>query len=279
MRRLLIHADDFGLTAGVTRGITETATKGIVGATSAMVCLPEHRRRVAESCNRLQGRIGLHLQLTGGRPLSDPARIPSLVDVCGRFASHRNQLGKLNSAEVLAEWEAQWQALCDLGIEPSHIDTHHHVHAVPAALEAYVQLAAEKQVQARVLPEGVGGNPRHVKEKLRAAGVPCTDRFACVWTAKGVHLQALERALRVYASLDGEDACLEIGCHPGYADLELADASNYSSARETELVILCDPACRESVSQTGWTLVRLPEPARARQPPLSPPLSQPSANE
>jgi chitin disaccharide deacetylase len=255
MRRLLIHADDLGFTAGVTRGIVEAGTRGVVTGSSAMVCSPQQRHLVSQAVPQLQGRIGLHLQLTGGRPVSDPALIPTLVDCDGNFPAHRSQIGDINPAEVLIEWRAQLQALVQLGVTPSHIDTHHHVHTVPAALDAYIRLAQELKVPARVLPEGVGGSPAEVRKRLRAAGVICTDFFVCIWSGKSPNTESLIRALRVFAHLGGERCSLEIGCHPGYSDEELAALSRYSGPREEELAILLNPETAARVKQAGWTLL------------------------
>lgn len=255
MRRLLIHADDLGLTAGVTRGIVEAGTRGVVTGSSAMVCNPQQRHLVSQAVPRLQGRIGLHLQLTDGRPISDPALIPTLVDCDGNFPAHRGQIGNINPAEVLLEWKAQWQALAQLGVVPSHIDTHHDVHTVPAALEAYIQLAQELNIPARVLPQGVGGNSAEVKRRLRAAGVICTDFFVCIWSGKSPNVESLIRALRVFEHLGGENCSLEIGCHPGYSDEALAGLSRYSGFREEELAILLKPETATYIRQAGWTLL------------------------
>jgi chitin disaccharide deacetylase len=255
MRRLLIHADDLGLTAGVTRGIVEAGTRGVVTGSSAMVCSPQQRHHLSQAVPPLQDRIGLHLQLTSGEPVSDPALIPTLVDRNGKFPAHRSQIGNINTAEVLLEWRAQAHSLAQLGVTPSHIDTHHHVHTAPAALEAYIRLAQELNVPARVLPEGVGGSPAEVRRRLRAAGVICADFFVCIWSGKSPNIESLIRALRVFAHLGGERCSLEIGCHPGYSDEELAGLSRYSGAREEELAILLNPGTAARIKQAGWTLL------------------------
>lgn len=255
MRRLLIHADDLGLTAGVTRGIVEAGTRGVVTGSSAMVCSPQGRHLVLQAVPRLQGRIGLHLQLTDGRPISDPSLIPTLVDCDGKFPAHRSQIGNINPVEVLLEWRAQSQALTQLGIAPSHIDTHHDVHTVPAALEAYIQLAQELNIPARMLPQGVGGNYTEVRRRLRTAGVICTDFFVCIWSGKSPNTESLIRALRVFERLGGESCSLEIGCHPGYSDEELAGVSRYSEFREEELAILLNPETATYIKQAGWVLL------------------------
>jgi len=107
MTLLLIHADDFGLTEGVTRGILRAMQEGVVTATSAMVCDPLHFARVQAHCSGLGGRIGLHLQLTDSRPVLAAAEVPGLVDENGCFARHRDQLEAINPDELFMEWRAQ----------------------------------------------------------------------------------------------------------------------------------------------------------------------------
>ena len=131
MSVLLINADDFGMSDGVVTGILECMQRGTLHTTSAMVCDPDDQRRVRASAGQAPGRIGLHLQLTDGSPLSPPNRIPSLVNENGTFPNRSRDMRTLNPSEVLVEWRAQLNCLRDLGVEPSHLDSHHDVHALP----------------------------------------------------------------------------------------------------------------------------------------------------
>jgi predicted glycoside hydrolase/deacetylase ChbG (UPF0249 family) len=250
-RIVWFNADDLGLSHGTDAGIMQAMTKGVVHTTSAMVCDAECRLRVATSAPRLRERVGLHLQLTDGRPLSEPAAIPSLVDGGGRFLRRPSLSARWKTDEVLTEWRAQLAALRELGIEPSHLDSHHHAHIVPGAREAYVEIARELKCRAR------SGHPWLVQH-LRAAGVPCADRCETPWSGDDVSAQDLLDILRAAAEQTPPGALIEISCHPAVLDAELESRSSYSRQRERELGWLCDPALEERLAEIGYRLAVVP---------------------
>ena len=150
MNQLIISADDFGLTEGVTKGISESILKGAVTRTSAMMCT-NGSVWIKKYAKDLDGKIGLHLQLTDGIPLLPPGEVSSLVDSNGNFPKKSKHLSAVNTKEVEKEWEAQVKALLDLGIKPSHIDTHHNVHRFPKVFKAYYTIAEKYNLSARAL--------------------------------------------------------------------------------------------------------------------------------
>jgi len=80
-RRLIVNADDFGLTPGVSAGILAARRHGLVTSTTVLVTADPDREQLARA--RAEGLgLGLHVNLTLGRPLTG-AR--SLVDASGRF--------------------------------------------------------------------------------------------------------------------------------------------------------------------------------------------------
>ena len=131
-RRLIINADDFGISLGVNTGIIEAAVAGVVTSASMIVNLPAFADAVdrAQLCPFLS--IGLHLNLTAGRPLT-PAR--SLVrESTGEFYSMpqlmaRASLGRLDKWDIISECVAQIDRMIDAGISPTHLDSHRHIHA------------------------------------------------------------------------------------------------------------------------------------------------------
>jgi predicted glycoside hydrolase/deacetylase ChbG (UPF0249 family) len=256
VRWVLISADDFGLSDGVDEGILEAVTRGHVHTTSAMVCDAASRRRIARHGRRIHGRIGLHLQLTDACPITDPSRLRSLVGLDGRFPRHATELGRLDPDEVLREWRAQLATLRGLGIEPSHLDSHHHVHCLPGACEAYVQLARETGLRAR-------GLSAWVMLKLRAAGVPCLDRCETPWSSGDPTWEGLTETLRRAATRLRLGALVEIACHPARVDGELARRSAYVRQRAEELTLLCDRLLPERLADVGFALAPLARVKRA----------------
>ncbi len=244
MRRLFINADDFGLSPGVCEGVERALAGPLVGGTTAMVCMPGSAELVALRGPALAGRMGLHLMLTAGRPCLAPESLPSLVGPGGGFPRRPEEVGRVRAEEVLAEWRAQAARLRGLGVEPSHLDSHHHVHLLPAVWPAYLELARELGLPARA------GDPGKVAE-LRAAGVACSDVLVVDWFGPGLTAEGLGRLLAEAARRCPPEGAVELMCHPGLCDQALRAISTYAGPRENELAVLCDPATAEMVAGLG----------------------------
>ncbi len=237
MKRLFVNADDFGLTDGIGRGIAEAMAVGIVGGTTAMVCPSGAVERLARLVRQepiLSGRVGLHLQLTGGVPCLPARDVPSLVGPDGAFPRKKTAVGKVDPDEVRREWRAQLARLRSLGIEPSHLDSHHHIHERPDVFPVFVELARELGLPARALSQDS-------RRALSRAGVPHTD--ACVTRWFGENLTANGFLSLVTAAFEaiGDAGTVEVMTHPGRFDALLAGISTYTHGRETELGVLTSP--------------------------------------
>lgn len=246
MRRLFINADDFGLSPGVCQGIEQALAGPLVGGTTAMVCMPGSERLAAERGPALSGRMGLHLMLTAGRPCLPAGEVPGLVGPGGGFPRRPEELGPVAPGQVLAEWRAQVARLRGLGVEPSHIDSHHHVHMLPAVWPAYLELARELGLPARA------GDAGKVAE-LRAAGVPSADLLVVDWFGPGLTAEGLAGLLAEAAGRCPPDGTVELMCHPGVADAALREISTYAEPRQNELAVLCDPATARMVAELGFS--------------------------
>jgi predicted glycoside hydrolase/deacetylase ChbG (UPF0249 family) len=233
MKRLIVNADDFGRTPGVSDGTLEAHRNGIV--TSATVMVLERAaaggiRQAVERAPRLS--LGLHFVLTGaGAPAAAPASVARLAPG-GRFVRRAQELPEeLPAEEIRRELRAQiavFEALT--GRSPSHLDSHHHV-----ALHASVAPVFAKVARERSLP--VRGASVRARDALRQAGLAVPDQFLESFYGKGAtaeHLQALLARL--------PDGTSELMCHPGYADQALLEGSSYAKEREREVEVLCDPA-------------------------------------
>ncbi len=109
MKRLIVNADDFGRSAGVDRGIMRAHREGIVTSTTFMANAPgaEIAAALARATPTLD--VGVHLVLSYARPLTDPARIPSLVRADGTFGRPSQLLTRdLDRDEALIEYRAQF---------------------------------------------------------------------------------------------------------------------------------------------------------------------------
>lgn len=146
-KQLIVNADDYGHTEGVSAGIREAHLHGLVSSTSAMMNRPYVRQALADALE-LAPRLGLgvHLCLTAGKPLLPPEKVPSLVQPDGTFFRESEFVARLpliSVEEVKAEWQGQVDLFCRLlGRAPDHLDSHHHTSYFTRELfEAMLQLA------------------------------------------------------------------------------------------------------------------------------------------
>jgi chitin disaccharide deacetylase len=239
-RLLIVNADDFGRSAGVDDGILRAHREGIVTSTTLMTNAPStpHAAAIARATPALG--VGVHLVLTYGRPLSNPARIRSLVRDDGSFWRPGELLARsIDRAEALTEYRAQFARARELiGREPTHVDTHHWVHDHPALSWALSELARETGAAARAhTPEQ--------RDEYRAKGVRTPDHFIREFQHPG-HI-ALADLLALLSRL--EDGVTELMCHPGEPDPELAATSAYARERPLELAVLTDPSVRSALER------------------------------
>jgi predicted glycoside hydrolase/deacetylase ChbG (UPF0249 family) len=244
LKQLIINADDFGLSAGVSRGILYAMRKGLVSSTSALVCEPAAVAWLVRHAKALAGRIGLHLQLTDGSPCAHSARLRSLVTEEGCFLRFPEGLGTLDLDEIRIEWRAQLDLFLRSGLTPSHIDTHHHVHGLPGVFEVYCEIAQRCRAPARTLN-------RRMTESLRSRGIACADYCETRWLGSDVTLESLVERLEVAFERCGGNGVVELMCHPGYTDRRLSTRSVYVSGRERELHILCSSRLGRRLNQLG----------------------------
>jgi predicted glycoside hydrolase/deacetylase ChbG (UPF0249 family) len=202
-RHVIFNADDLGVSRGVNRGIAECHTRGVLTSASLLVYGAE-----AQDAARLAARhpalaVGLHWDLDGVRSAA--------VD-------------HADPAAVRAELERQLQLSATLlGREPTHLDSHHHVHRAPG-VEPVARAIAER-----------AGLPLRGFGQVRYVGGFYAQWEAGVDELEHVSFEALTVILR--DELQGE--WTEIGCHPGYVEPDLR--SSYRAGREAELVTLTDP--------------------------------------
>lgn len=238
---LIVNADDFNLTGGVTRGILEAHRHGIVTSTTVMVNLPglAQSRDLAREAPRLG--LGVHLNLTIGSPVLPPGQLPSLVDGDGRFVRDRARAAETGDpSEIRAEWTAQAARFAAVfGRRPTHLDTHHHLHRHPRLLEVALDLAADLGIPLRALtPE--------MARRIRGRRLPAVDR-----AVGDVGPEAYWQPARLIEFLRGlPPGVTELMCHPGYADGALS-VSSYRAQREVELRALCDPRVQEALAAAG----------------------------
>ncbi|HSF06742.1 MAG TPA: ChbG/HpnK family deacetylase [Methylomirabilota bacterium] len=240
LRRLIVNADDFGMTPGVSAGILLAHRHGIVTSTTVLVTADVDRDQLAAALDSGLG-LGIHLNLTLGKPLT---RAPSLVDGDGRFVRDaRRAAAGAEAKEVEDEIEAQLERFVALTRRtPTHLDTHHHV-GLYAPVDGILLSAARR------LGVAVRSQTDLVRARARTASLKTPDHFfgeagpEAYWSA--ARLRQVLRTLPAGVS--------EFMTHPGQCDGPLA-ASRYGRQRETELVGLGSPEAWAAVATLGIQL-------------------------
>lgn len=147
MTRLILSADDAGLAAGLSSRIASLLGSGCLTATSLLACAPAFDEAVEALRAAGVAEAGVHLCVVGGEtPLSPLSTVPSLAPG-GRFprswavVAARVASGQVRLAQVEREWEAQLAAVRDAGFRVTHLDSHQHLHLLPALLPLALALA------------------------------------------------------------------------------------------------------------------------------------------
>src|SRR3954470_14138316 len=149
-RRLIINADDLGLTAGVNRAVAECHDAGAVTSSTLMAGSGSFADAVRMAQARPKLGIGCHVTVVDDVPLRSPAEVPTLLatgtvhfrDTFAQFA--RAVLGhRVAENEVALEAAAQFQKLRDAGINITHFDSHKHAHLFPCVLRPLLRTARD----------------------------------------------------------------------------------------------------------------------------------------
>ena len=224
-RKLIVNADDFGLSGGVNRGIIEAHENGIVTSASLMVrgAGADEAASYARSHDRLD--IGLHIDL-GEWTL-----------VAGDWIAVYEVIASDDAAAVETEVIRQVEAFRKLtGRLPTHLDSHQHLHRRPVVANPVGRLAAS-----------LGVPLRHVSP-IRYCGEFYGQDTDGSDLRSHITVDAIIGVLRGLGS-----GITEIACHPGYAD-ELPTL--YKAERALEVVTLCDPRVRVAIDQERIELTR-----------------------
>jgi predicted glycoside hydrolase/deacetylase ChbG (UPF0249 family) len=217
-RFLVVNADDFGQSPGVNEGIVEAHEHGIVTSASLMVRWPAATEAAAYAREHPSLSIGLHFDL-GEWAYRDGAWV-RLYEVVPAD----------DPAAVAGEAAQQLAAFHRLlGRDPTHLDSHQHVHREEPARSVLREIARDLEIPLR-------HETPHVHY--------CGDFYG--QTAKGEPLSSaigVEALLRLLEGLP--PGITELGCHPGCGD---SVAGMYRAEREEEVRTLCDPRVRAALA-------------------------------
>ncbi len=282
MRRLIINADDLGLTAGVNRGIGEAQGEGVVTAATLMAKGRAFDDAVQWLKSRAEFSVGCHVVLLDGEPLLAPELVPTLVDSGAGFRGSVGEFaravltGRINADEVAAEAAAQIRKLQQAGLVLSHVDTHKHAHMFPAVLEPLLRAAhacgirAIRNPYAPSRPLQLSKVARRPQLWTRYAEVQVLRRLGTKFRAR-IEAQRMVTTdgtfgilgtgaldLELFRAIVGcvPEGTWELVCHPGYNDGDLGQVrTRLRASRQRELEVLMSPEARRIVEERGIQLI------------------------
>ena len=269
MRRLVINADDLGLTVGVNDGIFDAHDHGILTSASLFAGAPATSDAIRRARSRPSLGVGVHLALVDGTPTLTPHRIPTLVEGDGRFRRSWKPFivaclrGKLSLAEVELELTAQVERLRSAGVRLTHLDAHKHVHAYPPVFAIVARLAGRFGIPVVRVPyerwvpirgDAETSGTRRLQTLLNAAMLPWARRDYRIAAAHDVRTPSfvgrVHTGVLSAAALAGivrtlQPGVTELMVHPGYADDELErTGTRLLESRQKELDLLCSLEAR-----------------------------------
>lgn len=247
MRELIVNADDCNLTQGVTRAILECHEKGIVSSTSWMVNLPTDSETISQVTQSGIG-VGLHLNVTSGRPVAKADSVASLVLREG-FFKKRTDYAKIPPApgDLVKEYGKQITLFQkQFNRLPTHLDTHHQMHDEPVFMQALAHVAREKKLPIRRsalmrMPDFQKKYPQMVTTQALLGDL----NAHAFWTAAKLE-EELSRLL---------PGVSEVMCHPGIWDADLQKVTSMTVTREKEHALFSSAHLKKVLEKHNIRLV------------------------
>ena len=277
--RLIVNADDFGISARINEGIIAAHQTGIVTSTSLMAVGRAFEQAV-QSCRSVPTLdVGVHLTLVAERPLlpgtssvaGDDGRFPA----CASAFLRRWLTGNIRLKDVRAEWSAQIERVLDHGIRVTHLDSHQHVHILPGLADLSLRLAAHYKIPFVRVPvetlqfdrcPGLHGISRMMGTTAlwtfwmlaRLAGArnmqPKPPLFLGFQDGGRLDDHRLQRMLRTLRP----GQVYELMCHPGLTPDE-PEVQSWDYHHEIELRTLTSPSLQSEITAKGIQLCSFAE--------------------
>lgn len=265
---LIVNADDYGLTSGVSRAIIDAHRRGIVTSTSLLALAPGFGKTVEWLEDVPELGCGAHLAVVGeDPPLLSAREVPTLVDRSGRLRLSWRQFlplaaaGRIDPDDLRREFAAQIDRILDSHLDIDHIDTHQNLHLWPMVQKVVLDLGDEHGIKAarvtRSSSRGVVG--RAVTALGRRLESECDRRGWCypeetVGLDEAGHLPlgAMVSSLARLASSRARSA--ELATHPGEADDPDRARYQWGYQWPDELEALCSKTVHAAIGELGFRL-------------------------
>lgn len=243
MTKLIINADDFGLSEAVNYGIISAYKNGIVKSTTIMPGMPafEHAVKLLNDCEDLG--CGVHMTLSLNKPVLEGHK--TIVDEKGNFYRRiTNELikEKFDLNEVYEEFCAQIDKTMNSGVKVTHLDSHHHVHTLEA-----LKPVIEKILEKYKLPIR-GGFEKEIKY----------DRVIPMITSfynENISFDYFKKNIDEIKKYN----ILDIMAHPAFIDKDLVKCTSYSLKRMDEYEILTSNEVKELLEENNIKITNYAE--------------------
>jgi hopanoid biosynthesis associated protein HpnK len=278
LKRLIVCADDFGLDTAVNEAVETAHRDGILTCASLMVGAMAAEDAVSRA-RRLPGlRVGLHLVLVDGRPVSPPDSVRDLVDEAGGFDNRMVRAGfrfffrPRVRRQLAREIRAQFEAFRATGLRLDHVNAHKHIHLHPTVAGLILAIGREYGMTAMRVPAEPSGPLRRagavrptaerigsrllalwvalLRRRLRRGGIAVNDHlFGLSWS--GAMTEARFLSLLPYLP----DGVSEVYFHPASRPSRALARTMPGYRHVEELAALLSVAVRRSIAECGIGLV------------------------
>jgi predicted glycoside hydrolase/deacetylase ChbG (UPF0249 family) len=264
--KLIINADDLGYTPAINQAIFDLYNRERVSSTSLLVNMPYNQDAIERlgACPDLD--VGVHLNLTKGRPLLPLEQIPTLVGTSGGFWLTkefyiRAATGRISLKEVEVELRTQIERSLDYGILPLHLDSHSHWHLLPHLRKLVKRLAKDYHIfgirqtalRRTLIPSGLwlamAARKNHPQSKFRIS-----DYFFSLhhWLGSDGKPVKMLFSKQLRDLIAGPDITLELVTHPGaYHDPDFPPDTLLTHQRQWEYDFLLSPRFDEWLGSIG----------------------------
>jgi len=223
-RRLIVNADDFGLSAGVNRGVAKAHEQGILTSASLMVRAGHAAEAAAYAHAHPELSVGLHVDLGEWHYTGE------------HWIAAYEVVDTDDDAEVGAEVAGQVERFCALmGCEPTHLDAHQHAHRSEPAKTVVLEFGRRFGIPVRSFTPGLRYEGGFYGQSGKGEPWP-----------EGITPDALCALLRALPP-----GATELGCHPAIDD---ESGSSYGAERTVETATLCDPRVRDALREEDIAL-------------------------